>query len=119
MSDADGPPDRRASRRLEILGDLRGEIMVFQPMNVREISRRGVLVDTHVPLQVDSLHDVRLTLGPHALVMRGRVVHCCISDVDQEQVTYRSGLEFIEPTAHVDDVVAGFLRSVQAARQRQ
>lgn len=118
MSDTDGRPERRTGQRLEMLGDVHGEIMVFQPMQVREISGRGLLVDTRIPLQVNSLHEVRLTLGPHSIIVRGRVVHCSISDVDQEQVVYRSGLEFIEPTAHAHDVVAGFLASVEAARQR-
>jgi hypothetical protein len=119
MAAPDDPPERRVTDRLDILGDLHGEIMVFQPMNVRAISASGVQVETRVALQVNSLHELRLTLGPHSVIVRGRVVHCSISDVGQEQIVYRSGLEFIEPTAHVDAVIAGFLSAVHTARGRQ
>ena len=84
--------------RLEILGELHGEVMVFQPMAIKEISRGGAQVETGFPLQLDSLHDFRLTLGDRSVVVKGRVVHCSISDVDQELVLYRSGIEFVEPS---------------------
>jgi hypothetical protein len=93
--------DKRDTERIEILGELRGEVMVFQPMAIREISRGGAQVETAFPLQLDSLHDFRLTLGDSSVVLKGRVAHCSISDVDQEVVLYRSGVEFIEPPDRV------------------
>ena len=59
--------DKRDAERIEILGDLQGEVMVFSPMAIREISRTGAQVETAFPLQLDSLHDFRLTLGSPAL----------------------------------------------------
>jgi hypothetical protein len=111
-----GPSDKRDADRIEILGSLHGEVMVFQPMTIREISRGGVQIETTFPLQVNSLHELRLTLGPRSIIVRGRVVHCSISDVEQEQVTYRAGLEFIEPSEHVDGVIAGFVKAIQDER---
>lgn len=118
MSASAPPPERRASDRLPILGDLHGEIMVFQPMSVREIGRGGVQVETRVPLQVNSLHELRLTLGSRSVVVRGRVVHCSIADVDQEQVVYAAGLEFIEPTPYVSEAITGFVSAVRDARTK-
>jgi len=112
----DPHPEKRDADRLDLAGDLHGEVMVFQPMTVREIARGGVKVETTFPLQVNSLHELRLTLGSRSVVVRGRVAHCSISDVDQEQVVYQSGLEFIEPSDHADSVIAGFVDAVQAAR---
>src|SRR6266851_8681105 len=89
--------DKRDTERVEILGELHGEVMVFQPMAIKEISRGGAQVETGFPLHLDSLHDFRLTLGDRSLVVKGRIVHCSISDVDQELVLYRAGIEFIEP----------------------
>src|SRR5579864_6486067 len=100
----------RDEERIEILGELNGEIVVFQPMAIREISRGGAQVETSFPLQLDSLHELRLTLGDRSIVLKGRVAHCSISDVDQEQVTYRSGVEFIEPTDRVHEVIREFIR---------
>lgn len=108
--------DKRTGDRVPILGELQGEIMVFQPMTIREIGRGGASVETRAPLHLNSLHDLRLTLGERSLVLKGRVVHCRISDVDQDIVTYRSGLEFIEPSERVSAVIDEFLESVKTDR---
>lgn len=91
--------------------------MVFEPMAIREISRGGVQIETGFRLQLDSLHELRLTLGDRSVVVKGRVVHCSISDVDQELVTYRSGLEFIEPADRVYSVIAGFIDAIKDGRR--
>lgn len=109
--------EQRDAERIQILGDLRAEVMVFQPMAIREISRGGVQVETAFPLQLDSLHDCRLTLGDRSVIVKGRVVHCSISDVNQEVVMYRSGIEFIEPPDRVDDVVADFIEAIRDGRR--
>jgi hypothetical protein len=109
--------DKRDSERLQILGDLPGEVMVFQPMAVKELSPDGAQVETAFPLHLDSLHDLRLELGDRSVVVKGRVVHCSISDVEQEGVIYRSGVEFIEPSERVHGVIAGFIDSVHAGRR--
>jgi hypothetical protein len=109
--------DKRDTHRLAILGDLRGEVMVFQPMAVKEISYGGAQVETDFPLQLDSLHDFRLTLGDRSLVVKGRVVHCSITDVEHELVLYRSGIEFIEPPERVASAIAGFIDAVTTGRR--
>jgi hypothetical protein len=79
-----GHIDNRDSERIEILGDLHGEVMIFQPMAIKEISHGGAQIETGLALQVDSLHDFRLTLGERSVVVKGRRRHCRISDVEQE-----------------------------------
>src|SRR5437762_9695296 len=110
---------KREGERLQILGDLHGEVMVFQPMAIKEISRGGAQVETGFPLQLDSLHEFRLTLGDRSVVLKGRVAHCSISDVDQELVTYRSGIEFIEPSDRVYSVIAEFIDAIKGGRKAQ
>jgi hypothetical protein len=109
--------DKRDSERIQILGELHGEVMVFEPMAIKEISRGGAQVETAFPLQLDSLHDFRLTLGDRSVVVKGRVAHCSISDVDQELVTYRSGIEFVEPSDRVFSVIAGFIDAIKDGRR--
>jgi hypothetical protein len=109
--------DKRDTERIEILGELRGEVMVFQPTAIKEISRGGAQVETAFPLQLDSLHDFRLTLGDSSIVLKGRVAHCSISDVDQEVVLYRSGIEFIEPPDRVASVIAHFIDAITNGRR--
>jgi hypothetical protein len=108
--------DKRDAERVPILGQLQGEMMVFQPMLIRDISKGGVTVETRFPLHIDSLHDVRLTLGDTSIVVKGRVVHSRISDVDQDIVTYRTGLEFVEPSQRTIGAIAEFLQAVKADR---
>ncbi len=116
-SDKTGRTDHRDAERIAILGELHGEVMIFQPITVKEIGRDGVQVETRFPLQLDSLHEFRLTLGDRSIVMKGRVVHCSISDVDQELVVYRSGIEFIEPADRVLSVVTGFIEAIKDGRR--
>jgi hypothetical protein len=108
---------KRDAERIQILGELHGEVMVFQQIAVREIARGGAQVDTSFPLQVDSLHEFRLTLGDRSVVVKARVAHCSITDVDQELVTYRSGIEFVEPSERVYSVISEFIDAIKDGRR--
>jgi hypothetical protein len=108
---------KRDAERIEILGDLRGEVMVFQPMAIKQISRGGAQVETGFPLHLNSLHEFRLTLGESSVVVMGRVVHCHISDVDQEIVLYRTGIEFVEISPHARSAINEFLDALKSSRQ--
>ena len=111
------PEDKRDTERVQILGELKGEVTVFQPMAIKEISRGGAQVETSFPLQLDSLHEFRLTLGDRSVVVKGRVAHCSITDVEQELVVYTSGVEFIEPSDRVANVIHEFIEAVQTGRR--
>jgi hypothetical protein len=82
-------------------------------MAIKEISRGGALIEIGFALQLDSIHEFRLSLGDRSLVVKGRVAHCSISDVDQDAVTYRAGVEFVDVSERVASVVADFLHSVR------
>jgi len=112
-----GLEDKRDTERIEILGELNGEVMVFQPMIIKEISSGGAQVETAFPLHLDSLHDFRLMLGDRAIVIKGRVAHCSISDVEQEGVLYRSGIEFVEPSERVFSVIRDFIDAIKEGRR--
>lgn len=109
--------EKRDTHRLQILGELRGEVMVLQPMAIREISPGGAQIETSFPFQLDSLHDFRLTLGDRSLVVKGCVVHCSIIDVAQEQVLYRAGIQFIEPSERVAAAISDFINAVESGRR--
>jgi hypothetical protein len=109
--------DKRDTHRVQILGELRGEVMVFQPMAIKEISHGGAQVETGFPLHLDSLHEFRLTLGERSLVVKARVAHCTITDVEHEQVLYRAGIEFIEPSERVSAAIAEFIDAVETGRR--
>jgi hypothetical protein len=95
---------RRAHERHEVAGHP-GEVKVYQPISIRQLSAGGALVEIGVPLQLDSIHEFRLTLGERALVVKGRVVHSHIATVGSDRLTYRTGVEFVD----VSDAVAAAL----------
>jgi c-di-GMP-binding flagellar brake protein YcgR len=90
--------------------------MVFQPAGIRQMSHGGMQVETSFPLQLDSLHDFRLTLADRSVVVKGRIAHSRISDVDQDIITYRTGIEFIELSERVAAAIAHFVDEL--ARQK-
>ncbi len=109
--------DKRAHERVPILGDLHGEVMVFQPMQISDIGRSGATVETRFPFQLDSLHDLRLTLDPASVVVKGRVAHSRISDVDQDVVRYRTGFEFVDVSPGAAAAIDAFLTRLQETRR--
>jgi len=106
----------RESERIQVAGELHGEVMVFQPMTVKEISRGGAQVETAFPLQLNSLHEFRLGLSNRSIVVTGRVAHCRISDVDHETVLYRSGIEFVDASDRIISVIVEFIDAIKEGR---
>lgn len=111
--------NKRDTERIDLLGALHGEVMVFQHTAIRQISMGGMQVETTFPLQLDSLHDFRLTLGNRSIVVKGRVAHSRISEFDHDGVTYRSGVEFIEPSERVAAVISDFVKELRQERTPQ
>jgi PilZ domain len=107
---------KRDIERIEVLGTLEGEVMVFQPTAIRQISKGGMQVETTFPLQVDSLHDFRLTLSDRSVIVKGRVAHSRISEFDHDGVKYRSGIEFIEPPQRVAEAISDFVEELRQER---
>jgi hypothetical protein len=106
----------KRAARVPILGEAHGEVTVFQPVIIKEISRTGANVQSAFPLHLNSLHDFRLTLGEQSVIVKGRVVHCSIADVEQEGVLYRSGIEFVEPSDRVDAAISAFIADLVVQR---
>jgi hypothetical protein len=110
------PENKRGGERVSILGELHGEVTVFQPIAIREISRGGAQVESSIPLHLNSLHQFRLELGDRSVVVKGRVAHCRVTDVDDQGPIYRAGIEFIDLSEPVAGAIAHFLESVKGAR---
>lgn len=107
----------RDSERIHIQGPLQGEVKVYQTMTVHQVSLGGMQVETSFPLHVDSLHDFRLTLRDRSIVVKGRVAHSRIVDVDQDIVMYHAGIEFIEPSGPVLHTIADLIEELKSPRR--
>jgi hypothetical protein len=104
---------------VEILGELLGEVMVYQPMAITEISRAGAQIETAFPLQIDSLHEFRLVLGDRSVVVKGRVAHSHVCDLEQGTTIYRAGVEFAQPSDRVLEAIGEFMDAIVAGRVGQ
>ena len=87
--------------------------MVFEPLRVKELAADGATIETAFPLPLNSLHDLRLTLGTDAVVVKARVVHSHVGEMGEEGVRYRSGVEFVEPPAYVGVAITEFLERLK------
>jgi hypothetical protein len=105
-------PAIRHGERVPIPDGVRGEIMVFEPLQVKELGPGGATIETSFQLPLNSLHDLRLTLGTGAVVVKARVVHSHVGEMGENAVRYRSGVEFVEPPAYVGAAIAEFLKSL-------
>ena len=110
-------PDKRDRERVPTARQLEGAVMVFQPMTVADISHTGAQVETPFPLQLDSLHDFRLSLGDRSVVVKGRIAHCRVGEIRGDVPVYRSGVEFVEPSDPVRLAIADFVDTLRATRR--
>ena len=112
------PDPKRDTERIPVPSPLHGEVKVFHPMTILDISLGGAQVETPFPLQLDSLHDFRISLGERSIVVKGRIAHCHIGELQDGVAIYRTGVEFIEPSEHVQTAVSDFVEALRAARNR-
>ena len=112
-----GSPDqnKRDLDRVSV-GSLYGEVQLFQPMTVLDMSHSGARIETAFPLNIDSLHDFRPSFGERSLIVKGRIVHSEIAELSSGTILYRTGVEFVEPTEHVAAAIGEF---VDALREMQ
>jgi hypothetical protein len=107
---------KREAERVPVPAAVHGEVTVFQPMTVLDLSDRGARVETAFALQLDSLHEFRLTLGELSVVVKGRIVHCQLGELVDGGPLYRIGLEFIEPPEHALAAIRAFVEAQRLAR---
>jgi hypothetical protein len=108
--------EKRDVERLPVPGQITGEITLFQPIVILDISENGAQVETPFKLQLDSLHDFRISLGTRSVVVKGRIVYCQIGELSEGAVLYRSGIEFVEPSEHVRSAISAFVEEQRTAR---
>jgi hypothetical protein len=109
------PGPKREAERVYPPGPITGEVTVYEPMTILDLSDRGALVATKFALHVDSLHEFRLSLGTRSVIVKGRIVHCQIGDLQEGVVLYRSGIEFVEPSEHATSAIHAFVEAQKFA----
>jgi hypothetical protein len=108
--------DKRDRERVPLEGQVKGEVMVFQPMTILDISIGGAQIETAFALQLDSLHDFRLSLGDRSVVVKGRIAHCHIGELTDVAALYRTGVEFVELSDHARAAITDFVIATKYSR---
>jgi hypothetical protein len=110
-------PNKRDKQRVPTAGHLEGAVMVFQPMTILDISHGGAQVETPFPLQLDSLHEFRLSLIDRSVIVKGRIAHCYVGELRNDITVFRSGVEFVEPSEPVRQAIAEFVDALRESRR--
>jgi hypothetical protein len=109
--------NKRDSVRVPVPAPLHGEVKVFQPMTILDVSGGGAQIETPFALQLDSLHEFRISLGERSVVVKGRIAHCHIGELQEGVVIYRTGVEFVEISDHVQSAIEHFVAALKIAQQ--
>lgn len=104
---------KRAHERHDLRAPAAGEVKVYHPMAIRQISGGGALIEIGVSLQLNSLHDFKLTLGDRSVVVKARVVHSHIGTVATSGVVYLTGVEFVDLSEPVATAIDGFIAALK------
>lgn len=105
--------NKRDTERVPVPAPLHGEVKVFQPMTILDVSSGGAQVETPFALQLDSLHEFRISLGERSVVVKGRIAHCHIGELKEGVVIYRTGVEFVEVSDHVQSAIEHFVAALK------
>jgi len=105
--------NKRDNERVPVPAPLHGEVKVFQPMTILDVSAGGAQIETPFALQLDSLHDFRISLGERSIVVKGRIAHCHIGELKGGIVLYRTGVEFVELSDHVQSALDHFVAALK------
>ena len=101
--------DRRQTPRVDLLREFQGHLIALdQAVTVQQLGPGGLTVVAAVPLSPTHIHDLRLTLDDEVLSVRARVVHSR-AVVDSDDVTYVSGLAFVDPPPETRAVIEHFI----------
>ena len=109
--------NKRDTERVAVPSPLYGEVKVYQPMTILDVSRGGAQIETPFALQLDSLHDFRISLAQHSVVVKGRIAHCHIGDLKEGVVLYRTGVEFVEVSDHALAAIDTFVEALKLSKR--
>lgn len=87
--------DRRIRPRFDIVGDLWGSLESVLRLPLKNVSRGGALIHSHVPLPLQSVHRIALHAGQQELSVPVRVSHVDPQVSADGEQTYLIGVEFI------------------------
>jgi hypothetical protein len=87
--------DRRIRPRFDIVGDLWGTLETVLRLPLRNVSRGGALIHSHVPLPSQSVHRLAFNADGQDISVPVRVSHVDAQVSADGERTYLIGIEFL------------------------
>jgi len=87
--------DRRIRPRFDIVGDLWGSLETVIRLPLRNVSRGGALIHSHVPLPSQSVHRLAFNSDGQDVSVPVRVSHVDLQVSADGERTYLIGVEFL------------------------
>ena len=107
--------ERRRAPRVNLLMELKGDLIALdEAATVQQLSLRGMTVHTNVPLGPNGTHEFRLHLEGRTLDVKTRVVHSRVV-VERDDVSYISGLAFVDLTPDAEATLDTLIHSLETA----
>jgi len=112
--------ERRRAPRINLLKPVPGRVgPEEQPIEVRQMSVGGMLIDTATQLSPLGLHEFSLALDDRTVTLvRGEIVHSRYT-VDGSTVTYTFGVAFAQLPDDADEQVRRFVAALQQSGAKQ
>jgi hypothetical protein len=110
--------DRRQTPRVDLLQEFEGRLLTLdEPCTVQQLGPGGLVIVAAVPLSPSQIHDLRMTLDDEVISVRARVVHTRTL-IAGDDVTYASGMAFVDPPKETLAVIEHFIGLDQFADGR-
>jgi hypothetical protein len=107
--------ERRLAPRVNLLMELKGDLIALdESATVQQLSLRGMTVLTNIPLGPNGTHEFRLHLSGRTLDVKTRVVHSRVV-VERDDVSYISGLAFVDLTPDAEATLDTLIHSLETA----
>jgi hypothetical protein len=101
--------DRRQTPRVDLLREFEGRLLALdEPITVQQLGPGGLTLVAAVPLSPAQIHDLRVTLDDEVITVRARVVHTR-TIVTGDDVTYASGMAFVDPPKETLAIIEHFI----------
>jgi len=101
--------DRRIRPRFDIVGDLWGTLETVLRLPLKNVSRGGALIHSHVPLPSQSIHRLAFQTAGQDLSVPVRVSHVDTQVSADGERTYLIGVEFLSAQPALLELVERWL----------
>jgi hypothetical protein len=109
--------ERRRHPRVNVGGKTKGKVNAVHDVSLLDISLGGALIEHAQVVQPGIAFDLVLTLVGQKLKLRCRAVRSVVYRSESQakggqKLIYRTGLEFLQPTAATQQVIGDYIRSI-------